>query len=476
MDSCQKCGHKLNPGQKFCPQCGTVQERKAASSSSAPPPQNRSREENRKGPSFFQSKKGRIITVVIVVLALGLFGAYQYIASTMTPSKIQSQFVDAVKKQNVKEMKQILNKNQTELDLNDAAITDFLAYFKKHPDVYAETVAQLKNDAGKLAVNKNYDNRTRPVSLVRDGKKWLVFDYYAVNVKPYAIKLEANQEPVEVSINGKSVGKLMKNNDTFGPYLLSDLTIEAKYKGEYTLVTKEESIDPYEEDSQNKEGIENIKVELDLSGSTVTVESNNEDAILYVNGKSTHKKIKDVGEFGPVKTDGSMKLQAVYTIDAHTVKSNEETITSDGQSVYLDILATDFVGDPPSYEDDYTYAGTDEESLGQTVENHYTYISTGNYEEAFALLSPKKKKNYNYDNWVRDSKNNYKNVVTITSATLIDEYNGEVQFTLTSYDHKPKGKALVQEWGGTWNLIYQDGRWLMNASKIKRIDSYTIDE
>ncbi|MBL4954685.1 zinc-ribbon domain-containing protein [Neobacillus sp. YIM B02564] len=479
MESCQNCGHKLNPGQKFCPKCGAVQKREAA----APPPsapQNRSREENRKGPSFFRSKKFKVLAAVIVILAIGMIGAYQYIASTMTPGKIQAQFVDAVKKQNVKEMKQILNKNQTELDLTDDVISDFLMYLKKHPDVYTKTVLQLKKDAGKLAVNKDYDDRKRPVSLVRDGKKWLVFDYYAINVKPYAVKLETDQDPVEISINGKAVGKISKSNDTFGPYLLSDIEIKATYKGEYMNVVKTESIDPYEEDGQNKEGIQNINVELDLSGNTVTVSSNNEDALLYVNGKSTRKKIKDIEEFGPVKTDGSMKLQAVYQLGSHTVKSPEEPITSDGQEVYLEIPATDFVGDYAGndeysgYDEDMGYIDGDKEAIAQAVRDHYNYISSGNYEEAYDLFSSKKQLNYNQ--WKHGVEKNYRNIVEISNIEQIDETNAKVSLTLTSYDRKSSGKTLVQKFGGTWSLIYQDGRWLLNASKIKPQGSYTTNE
>ncbi|WML29902.1 zinc-ribbon domain-containing protein [Neobacillus sp. OS1-32] len=478
MESCHNCGHQLNPGQKFCPKCGAVQKREAA----VPPPsalENRSREENRKGPSFFRSKKFKVLAAVIVILAIGLIGAYQYIASTMTPGKIQAQFVDAVKKQNVKEMKQILNKNQTELDLTDDAISNFLTYLKKHPDVYTKTVLQLKKDAGKLAVNKDYDDRKRPVSLVRDGKKWLVFDYYAINVKPYAVKLETDQDPVEISINGKAVGKLSKSNDTFGPYLLSDIEIKATYKGEYANVVKTESIDPYEEDGQDKEGIQNINVKLDFSGNIVTVTSNNEDALLYVNGKSTGKKMKDIDEFGPVKTDGSMKLQAVYQLGSHIVKSPEEPITSDGQEVYLEIPATDFVGDYyddseySNYNGDSEYDG-DKEAIAQAVRDHYNYISSGNYQEAYDLFSSKKQ--LNYDHWKRGVEKNYRNIVEISNVEQIDDTNAEVSLNLTSYDRKSDSKTLVQVWGGTWSLIYQDGHWLLNASKIKKLDSYTTNE
>ncbi|MCM3568999.1 zinc ribbon domain-containing protein [Neobacillus mesonae] len=474
MEFCQNCGHKLNPGQKFCPDCGTVQKEKEGTSAPSPEP-SRVKEVRQGKPSFFQSKGFKIIAGVIVVLAAGLFGTYKYMASTMTPEKIEVQFIDAVKKQNAAEMKKVLNQKQTELTIDDKAVKDFLAYYKKHPDVFSETIAQLKKDAGSLAVNKNYNNKKAPVSLVRDGKKWLLFDYYAVNVKPYYIKVTTNQSPVEVLINGQSVGKMEEDKATYGPYLLSDFKIEGKYKGKYTPVTATESVDPYEEGSQN------LHVDLDVTGDRVEVYSNVGDALLYVNGQNTGKKIKDIEAFGPVPVDGSMKMQAVVQAGSRTMKSNEEVVTEDGQEVDLEIPETDFnsmdyAGDAAYYDNgDAGYSDSsdsDTNAIAQVVNEHYQDISNGNYEDAFQLFSAKRQKQ-SYSNWKKGVEKNYQNNVTISDVQKVDDHNAVVSFSLTSYDRESSGDTLVQVWGGKWNLINENGRWVLSKPEIKKLDSYT---
>jgi len=473
MEFCQNCGHKLNPGQKFCPQCGTVQDKDMEENVTSPvsePKQKRAGDANRK-PTFFQSKGFKIIAIVVIVIAIAIFGTYKYIASTLTPEKIEGQFVNAVKKQNVKEMKKILNKNQTELSFNDDVVSDFLAYFKKHPDVFAETVAQLKKDAGNLDINKDYNNRKDPVNLVKDGKKWLIFNYYAVNLEPYYVKVETNETPVDVTINGKSVGKLSEKKSTFGPYLLSDIKIKGSYKAQYTTVTAEESLDPYEEDSQH------LAADLDFSGNTVTIYSNNDDAVLYVNGKSTGKKIADIDQFGPVPVDGSMKLQAVLNIDSHTVKSNEGPITEEGQEIDLEFPETDFDGmdTVEEYDGDAGYQDgeTDTDSIGQVVSEHYQDISSGNYEDAYGLMSSERRSKYNFADWKKGLEANYRNDVEVSDVQKINDTNAVVSFTLTSYDQNSNGSNLVQVWGGKWNLVYEDDQWLLNKPEIKKLDSYT---
>ncbi|MGG1397298.1 zinc-ribbon domain-containing protein [Bacillus salipaludis] len=461
MGNCQNCGHELNPGQKFCSKCGTVQ----------PEKQNRAQEKKPKGPSFIQSKGFKILAPIIIVIAVVLFGGYKYIASTLTPDKIEEKFVDAVKNENVKEMKGILNQNRPELTINDEMVLDFLAYFKKHPDFFSETVSQLKRDASNLSINKEYENKKTPISLIREGKKWLIFDSYAVDLKPYYIDVTTNQKPAEVTINGKSVDNLTEEKATFGPYLLSDFKIKGTYSGKYTPVTTTVTLDPLEEESQH------LKADLDLTGNAITVSSDYDNAILYINGKNTGKKIKDVDTLNPVPIDGSMKLQAVLKTGAKTVKSNEESITEDGQEVYLGFaedvsypMDTDFV-DSSSDSDSDTDSGTDE--ISQAVTEHYQDISNGDYEGAFNLMSSSRRGKYNFTSWKNGLKENYRNDVSISNVEKLDSQHAVVSFSLTSYDEKSNGDTLVQEWGGKWNLIYEDGGWVLNKPEITKIDSYT---
>lgn len=72
-----------------------------------------------------------------------------------------------------------------------------------------------------------------------------------------------------------------------------------------------------------------LDVYMELDGASIVVYSNDENAVLFVNGKSTGKKIADIDSFGPVPTDGTIKLHAERTKDGKKEKTEEFEVTDD---------------------------------------------------------------------------------------------------------------------------------------------------
>jgi hypothetical protein len=87
-------------------------------------------------------------------------------------------------------------------------------------------------------------------------------------------------------------------------------------------------------------------------------------------------------------------------------------------------------------------------------------------------MSTSRRNKYNFNDWQNGLKDNYRNDVQISDVQKIDDIHATVSFTLTSYDQQSNG-TLVQEWGGKWNLINENGQWLLNSPDIKKLDSYT---
>ena len=56
-----------------------------------------------------------------------------------------------------------------------------------------------------------------------------------------------------------------------------------------------------------------ITVELDVTGNEVSLSSNYDDAIVFINGESTEKTVNDLSTIGPVLTDGTVKIHAEVT-------------------------------------------------------------------------------------------------------------------------------------------------------------------
>src|SRR3954453_12008665 len=111
------------------------------------------------------------------------------ISQTMTGTGIKS------------EMKSVLNKQRPDLPITDDSVKDFIDYFKKNPDDFTETVNQLKQDINSLHKNPEFVSKGAPISLVNEGKKWLIFNNYVIDTLPYFIDVTASQTPTDVEIN-----------------------------------------------------------------------------------------------------------------------------------------------------------------------------------------------------------------------------------------------------------------------------------
>lgn len=340
MNYCKNCGHQLKQNQQFCPKCGNPQNELEANGQRSNLTVQEREPKSRVETKVFHSKKSKILIGSVVVFLLLLFGAFKYIESTITPEKVAAKFANAVKHNDVKEMESILDKQSPNLSVTKDSVKGFIQYFKKHPDAFAEVVNQLKQDVNRIDENPDYVNEDVPVSISKAGKRWVIFNNYVISTKPFFIDVTSNQSPTEVEINGKVVGKVSDVKKTFGPYLLSDFTIKGIYKGEYATVNTTQSLNPLDEGSQR------LTADLELDGNMVSIYSNNSDAVLYVNGKSTGDKLGEIETFGPVPTDGSLKVQAVFQDGNKTTKSNIETITKNGQEVDLE-----FDEDPSIFSD-----------------------------------------------------------------------------------------------------------------------------
>jgi uncharacterized membrane protein YvbJ len=318
----------------------------------------------------------------------------------------------------------------------------------------------MKKDA--VLVKDGINNSKSPVQIINGGRKWLIFHSYVVDVQPYFIDVTTNQKPAEITINGKSVGKINKKK-TFGPYLLSDFKIKAAYQGKYASVSKTESIDPADYGYSKR-----LNADLDLEGNSVTIYSDQDDAVLFVNGKSTGKKIADIEKFGPVPVDGSLKLQAVLS---NGKKSNEEKITEADEEIdlYFDNSSSDSSFSQPM---DNSSAG-EMGGAAQSVRNHYSDISDDNFLAAYDLMSSSRRAKYSLAGWSKGFENNIRNEISIDTEQYPSTTTAVVTFTLTSYDKQSDGSTLVQKFGGSWNLVNENGQWLLDSPNIKKTDSYT---
>ncbi|WP_315906921.1 TcaA 3rd/4th domain-containing protein, partial [Priestia koreensis] len=455
------CGKESKGNKSFCTHCGGAIEQKATSNDS----------ESSVVKTRQSIKTGTKVVVASCVVLLGLgFGGYKYVEAKNSPDKIADKFISAVNKNDAQQVMALLNNSQDSHNISDQEAKSFIKYLKNNPDIWAETSKHLREEAQNYADGADVSTGDKDlVSLTSLDKKWLLFNQYGINTRSVYIKATSNESQTALYIDGKKVKTLKKDKEqTFGPYLPSDHVVKGVYKGEYTDVTDTQdlSMDDVEED--------NLVANLDVTGTRIMVSSNEDDAVLYINGKSTGKKMKSVDKLGPVPTDGSMELQAVLLNGKKTDKSEVFTVEDD-EDPYLYIESIE--EDDPSLTTmtDGDYLGDTIEDNGdgytgiqQSVEQHYSYISDGNYSAAYELFSSDRQGKVKYESWAAGLKNTIKDDATVINVNQIDNSHASVTFSMTSYDAQTDGSTLVQTWSGTWYLVKEGYDWKLNDYDIKK--------
>jgi len=487
MGYCKNCGEELQDNKSFCTNCGATIETKVETRDETKAEGTKlvvSKE--RKPSSSSKSRNGiKILAVSFVVLVGAGFGGYKYIEAENNPKKVAESFISAVKRDDSSQIAALLNDSQKDRVITDGEARAFIKYLKKNPDVWSETSQHLRNTASQL--NQGNDvigNKDDLVDLNKIGKKWALFDQYGVSAKSIYIEATSNENNTVFYVDNKKVETLKQNKkQTFGPYLPGDHTVKGVYKGEYTTVEAEQEL--------SMENVEenHLVADLNVSGTHVAISSNEEEAILYINGKSTGKKIKDVDDLGPVPTDGSMTLQAVLPNGKNMDKSEVVTV-EDEADAYLYIEEVDEEDDSalevstdegvsedsgesedgPTSEDDSMVEGAADDYLviENSVKQHYDYITQGNYLAAYELFSSKRQGKIKYNTWSKGFTNTIEDDATIINVNQIDDSRASVTFSMTSYDSQSDGSTLVQTWSGTWYLVKEGYGWKLDEYDIKK--------
>lgn len=349
MTFCNQCGQPLKAGQSFCTNCGNKMNERASNGTGGNTPQ--------QGKNKKPVPKIAIISGLAAVLLLFvLIGTYFILDSIYKPEKVVTAFSKAVETENYDQLEKILKADKKAVSFSKSDLEGYVEYLTEEHDF-----DEIKKELFKQLRRADNGNKTEPILdkygnkilKIKEGKKaLLLFDQYTIHAVPVSIEMAANLDDVEIKVNGKKAATIKEAEESMkiGQFLPATYEIEAKYKGEYAELEETLSLSP-------RNGYDNvIESYVSLNGKFVSVYSNIDDAILYVNGKSTGEKVSDLSEFGPVKMDGSITLHA----ESGDQKSNEVKLRY-GSSVYLEFeLEEPEVSeeDLEQYMYDYLFAST----------------------------------------------------------------------------------------------------------------------
>ena len=256
-----------------------------------------------------------------------------------------------------------------------------------------------------------------------------------------------------------------KKGDSFGPFLPGEYEIKAVVNGDYGKVEQVEEINFSEEDSS--------EIDLEFSWSDYYVELyswSDDDAIVYVNGKSTNKTIDELEMLGPILMDSSVKVYA----QKGNQKSKEFVVDEKTSSLDFDIEESESARVTVARkgaEASATNNKGEEKAIENAIVSHSTGISDANYPDAYDYFSSARKSKVTLEGWQKGLKNTMKDEVTTVDVISVDGNTAKAYIEMTSYDDQGDNTVLVQEWGGNWNLVKENGSWKLSDPELEKLDS-----
>ena len=175
--------------------------------------------------------------------------------------------------------------------------------------------------------------------------------------------------------------------------------------------------------------------------------TDNPDAIVFVNGKSTGKTVQEMDPFGPVKLDGSVEIYAQKEFVTGVRKSTPVVIDENTYDINLYIGYDDY---DEQYDietkrtEELRAMAEEEQAIMDTIYNHYRRISNDDFESAYQLFSKNMKKKFDVDGWAKGLEPNLRDDVTTIDVEEIDGNKAVAYIEMTSYDDNGDGTVTAK--------------------------------
>ncbi|MFC3883453.1 zinc ribbon domain-containing protein [Bacillus songklensis] len=332
MESCENCGMPLRKGEQVCGHCGESQGQQYEGinkEKSVSFPYKKILQNVKWKPL---SKKGKILLVTSLIFLAIIIGVHLTISSLISPMSVVEEFEKAVLEKDAKHLASIINKGQKTYSISEKEAASYISYLTKENN-FTTIDNQLKMQANELDNSQEFvplpitdKHGNQLVMLNKDyKKKWLFYDQYYLEFYPFSLTVSSNLPNTEVFVNDKKATKIKAAEEpvSIGFVFPGEYRFKGTFKSEYGDITKEENINLTEGNGNS------FSVYLQLDGQYVSISSNYDDAILFVNGRSTGLKVNEIESFGPVRTDGSIKLHAERKVNDKTIKTDVIPVTDE---------------------------------------------------------------------------------------------------------------------------------------------------
>ena len=314
---CKECGSGIGEGLAFCPSCGTPVPASSVQATSEIP-------KRTKTPRTAMKRKTKVVLSVIVAVCLLAVGTHIFI----------SYFNDSTK-----QLKLIHNAIIDEDD--ESLFAEFVV-----PDDTIFVKDRFAKSLNTVELSGLFDELTRTVERVKDsGLTEIVVDKSGIDVfrvkygKRFYVYPTALIEPIAQSLvidtDLADTTFIIADQEfqlTGKPLTISHVLPDSymlTLKGNNTYVETEESF-MLERSSFNK----NAEIQLSQSDYTIQLEGTPLDSIVFVNGKSTEKKLSDLPLIAPVFGEGAT-FHTIRTLEGGEAEESEKVVGLPGDSIFF---------------------------------------------------------------------------------------------------------------------------------------------
>lgn len=195
------------------------------------------------------------------------------------------------------------------IQINKENFSPFLQYIKSNSGRTNEFITELRTTDIKS-----------PLAQLQKEHKWYGY-FYKVMLKPMYISIPLQYKDTHIFVNNKLSLSTKEDNETvtLGPLVPGMYTVKALLKS------------PYGETFEEKDLLaisNNNNLSFNINAIKLTIESNFEDASVYINGIASEKEVKDFKDIGPIPLDQSIIAYAEKTFPWGTVQSSEVEVNN----------------------------------------------------------------------------------------------------------------------------------------------------
>lgn len=327
MEICSICGHENTNNNRFCQECGNPFPVKAIEKqpSTIPVPAFEPTPEAPKTRTKGNGKN-KVIFGLLATLAILILGTHFFIQNVIDPykqlSKADRAFV-------AKDSEAFLSYFSMPEDVitDDESFYDFMKEEDWTNSISPAIKEMIRSIEKGTYSNPIEDQQGNHLISVVDEKYLLFYKKIKVQLEPIKVTASSSVPNAQITLPNDETMTLAEGSDTsLGSFTPGIFTFNV-------LVTDDLAEQTYERsDTIVGNGNNAYELVLDYSDQKITVSSDYDDAIIWIDGKSSKKTAEQLKLYN-VPTDGTVKLQAIATADGKEKKS--EIVAVDDTEVHL---------------------------------------------------------------------------------------------------------------------------------------------